>query len=154
MGLDMYLLERHFAAPPYEDGADHFNGDLYNAVVNALPLPPPDTVHLPSVEISVQVAYWRKSNQVHRWFVENVQGGTDDCGTYYVDPGQLETLRDLCKQALDNRDPSLLPPQGGFFFGSTDIDEWYWKDLESTVEQLNEVLAREEGGDFYYESSW
>lgn len=26
-----------------------------------------------------EIAYWRKANAIHRWFVDNVQNGTDDC---------------------------------------------------------------------------
>lgn len=41
-------------------------------------------------------------------------------------------------------DPSLaqelLPTQSGFFFGSTDYDQWYWWDLEYTVEKLGKLL--------------
>ena len=28
--------------------------------------------------------YWRKANQIHKWFVDNVQGGIDDCRPYPV----------------------------------------------------------------------
>ena len=31
--------------------------------------------------VEFRLAYWRKANQVHAWFVEQVQGGKDDCGT-------------------------------------------------------------------------
>jgi hypothetical protein len=46
------------------------------------------------------VAYWRKANQIHNWFVENVQDGNDDCKDYYVSRKQLEELRDTCKAVL------------------------------------------------------
>jgi hypothetical protein len=65
-------------------------------------------------------------------------------------------LRDLCQKALDNRDPNLLPPQDGFFFGGTDIDEWYWQDLKNTIAQLDRVFALPQLSDlsFSYNSSW
>jgi hypothetical protein len=47
----------------------------------------------------------------------------------------------------------LLPTQPGFFFGGTEYDQWYVKDLDNTINQL-EPLLQEEGGDFYYQSSW
>jgi hypothetical protein len=47
----------------------------------------------------------------------------------------------------------LLPTQSGFFFGGTEYDQWYIQDLDNTVEML-EPLLEEEGGDFYYQSSW
>ena len=52
----------------------------------------------------------------------------------------------------------LLPPQGGFFFGSTEIDEWYFEDLKSTVKQLTPVIKECSSDNFdvtlYYQSSW
>ena len=45
----------------------------------------------------------------------------------------------------------LLPTQSGFFFGSTQYDEWYKEDLENTVEQLTRVL---EETDFENEELW
>jgi hypothetical protein len=47
----------------------------------------------------------------------------------------------------------LLPPTEGFFFGSTDIDQYYLDDVRETVEMLERALE-DEGGDFYYQSSW
>ncbi len=106
--------------------------------------------------VEVTCAYWRKANQVHAWFVKNVQGGNDNCGEYYVSQDKLKELRDLCQKALDNRDPNLLPPQDGFFFGGTDIDEWYWQDLKNTIAQLDRVFALPQLSDlsFSYNSSW
>ena len=49
-----------------------------------------------------KVGYWRKANQIHNWFVNNVQGGEDDCGTYIVSKEQLEELLDICKTIIDN----------------------------------------------------
>ena len=43
------------------------------------------------------VGYWRKANQIHHWFVENVQDGEDDCGDYEVSVEQLKYLLDICK---------------------------------------------------------
>lgn len=46
------------------------------------------------------IADWRKANQIHNWFVENVQDGIDDCGTYEVTKEQLEELLDICKKVV------------------------------------------------------
>ncbi len=51
--------------------------------------------------------YWRKANHIHKWFVDNVQEGNDDCGTYDVSIEQLTELRDLCKKVLDTA--NLVP---------------------------------------------
>lgn len=108
--------------------------------------------------IDEEVGYWRKANQIHNWFVENVQDGTDDCGTYDVSEDNLIELLKLCKEVLANKEkaPELLPSSSGFFFGSTEYDEWYFKDLEDTIIIIEEVLAETNFGVQYikYASSW
>lgn len=105
--------------------------------------------------VKAKAAYWRKANQIHAWFVDNVQGGEDECRPHYVSRDQLRELRDLCQQALDTEKP-LLEPRSGFFFGSTEIDEWYWEDLKNTVEMIDKALADfpEDKWNFEYRSSW
>lgn len=106
--------------------------------------------------VQVTAAYWRKVNAIHQWFVTNVQNGTDDCGDYYVSHKKLQELYDLVILALAKRDPNLIPPQGGFFFGSTDIDEWYWHGLKNTKDQLERIFALPNLSElsFSYNSSW
>lgn len=58
----------------------------------------------------------------------------------------------------------LLPTQQGFFFGSTDYDEWYLADLREYVKQAKEIIKDYErekasGTDdydlaYYYRASW
>ena len=120
------------------------------------------------------VMYWRKCNQIHQWFVENCQGGIDECQE--SDPIHPEVLADLVErcdritaahraavpaggpgEAMRAHDlaSELLPTQGGFFFGSTDYDEWYWKDVEATAETLREQVFRlPKGATLFYRSSW
>lgn len=109
---------------------------------------------LPVVDGAQEVAYWRKANQIHGWFVDNVQGGVDECQESPVSRRQLETLRQLCMEALDTKNPNLLAPRSGFFFGGTEIDEWYWRDLMYTINQLNKALEMPGNLEFFYQSSW
>lgn len=109
---------------------------------------------LPAVDGEQEVAYWRKANQIHAWFVDNVQGGVDECEQFPVTRPQLETLRQLCMEALDTKNPKLLAPKEGFFFGSTEIDDWYWDDLRGTIDQLDKVLEMPANLEFFYQSSW
>ena len=108
------------------------------------------------VHVEVTCAYWRKANQIHAWFVDNVQQGNDDCGEYYVSHEKLKELLDLVNKALAERNPNLLQPRAGFFFGSYDIDEWYWNDLKNTKTKLDRIFALPEMSklSFYYTSSW
>jgi hypothetical protein len=165
MGLDMYLsAKKHFAKINWQ--ALQANDELtYNSPEAVYPkfndlmeLTQLSNVATDIYGASVEVtcAYWRKANQVHAWFVREVQKGNDNCGEYYVSQDKLKELRDLCQKALDTRDPNLLPPQDGFFFGGTDIDEWYWQDLKNTITQLDKIFALPQLSDlsFSYNSSW
>ncbi len=111
--------------------------------------------------IQEEVAYWRKANAIHKWFVENVQDGQDDCAP--SPPFGVHVLETLCRavlHAISDRDPTELPPQAGFFFGGTDVDEWYWQYLEETAEKLVKIIDEHkqfpEGIRIYYiyQSSW
>jgi hypothetical protein len=46
------------------------------------------------------VAYWRKANAIHKWFVEKVQDGIDNCEEYQVTKSQLEELLDRCIKVI------------------------------------------------------
>ena len=114
-------------------------------------------------EIVYDVAYWRKANAIHDWFVENVQNGEDDCGEYHVPHSLIVELYDIICEVLKNRERAseLLPTTSGFFFGSTEYDEWYFDGLEYTknvFEPIVEAIKAEDmmiyNFDFYYSSSW
>ena len=148
MGLDMYLDARLYLRE--WDDKDKAMREAVNAAV-------PNRGDLNIKIVTAEGAYWRKANQIHKWFVDNVQDGNDDCGTYYVSREQLTELRDLCKQVIDN--PTLaesrLPTANGFFFGSTSYGEGYMDDLKDTVEQLDKLLdPKYDRWDFNYHSSW
>ena len=102
-----------------------------------------------------EVGYWRKQNQIHQWFVENVQNGVDNCGEYSVSKGQLEDLLEICKKILNDNSlaEELLPTASGFFFGGTEYDEWYFDGIQNTIEILEEALS-DTSADYYYSSSW
>lgn len=55
----------------------------------------------PRVGISEEVAYWRKANAIHKYFVEKVQDGNDDCGSYEVKKEVVEELMQRCKTILE-----------------------------------------------------
>jgi hypothetical protein len=141
MGLDMYLTaERHF-----------WHGDKKPRVSGI-----PKGFELGSLR--VEAAYWRKSNQIHAWFVKNVQRGVDDCREYDVAFSQLEELRDTCAAVLADRSlaPVLLPVQKGFFFGGDTYEDWYFSDLQETVDVIDKILKAfdRKKWRFIYYASW
>ena len=156
MGLDMYLSKKTYVKQWEHQGDDSFKVEVTKKGEAVSHIKPERISY-----IEEEIGYWRKSNQIHNWFVQNVQNGTDDCGSYFVGKEQLEELLELCKQVLANHKlaEELLPAQGGFFFGSTDYDEYYYDDLTDTVQLIESLLSErnESGyidGDIYYHSSW
>lgn len=108
--------------------------------------------------VTFELAYWRKANAIHNWFVKNVQGGKDDCDEYYVPLEKLRELKEDCEKVLaDNKlATEILPSLKGFFFGSYSYDEYYERDLVRTVEILDKILSSPDAKDWWiqYRSSW
>jgi hypothetical protein len=103
--------------------------------------------------------YWRKANQIHAWMVENVQDGEDDCGCYPLSMEKISDLKYKVGRVLANNTLAfkLLPNQAGFFFGSTEYDEWYFDELRRTAKYLDEMIKLHKlhpDTCFFYTSSW
>lgn len=168
MGLDMYLTRQVFAGGYISaieknktDGKielyekDYKTGGFKPAFVSIRP-------HLVDV-IQEQVCYWRKANHIHAWFVKNIQDGVDNCEKHEVSIEQLQELVDTCKEVVNRKDKAYndehLPTQQGFFFGSTDYDDYYYEDCEHTIKVLEAEIeyAKKNSKEFdtyYYQSSW
>lgn len=151
MGLDQYLYAKQYTSEGYAR-PDMF-ASLKEAVGSDIKFLVKES---PSISVEMKVGQWRKSNQIHQYFVDNCQDGEDDCRESYVDRSKLEELLDLCKKVLADHSlaEELLPAQSGFFFGSTDYNEWYFSDLEDTVSILENCLLMGDTWSFYYQSSW
>lgn len=179
MGLDMYLMKELTVYGEFDHrkvNKDEIkittNGKEYSFYANEIS------------EVTFQLLYWRKANAIHSWFVRNIQNGVDDCGRYNVSRAQLKELVKVCKQTLFildkadytedtstdfftnkeftyktyNVDEDELPltPTAGFFFGSLNIDEWFYSDVERTVKVLEKELETPEDCElsYIYHSSW
>lgn len=158
MGLDMYLSGKRYLWAINDNDPDTKTAEV---IAKLFPELTPNTrwgkEQSRIKEITCEAAYWRKANAIHQWFVKNCQDGVDDCGEYPVGHDDLKALIDLCKQVLANRElaKELLPSQSGFFFGSTEYDDYYYSDLENTIAQLEPWLDKDkEQWTLYYHSSW
>lgn len=154
MGLDMYLSAKRYMSK-YFDPADSQKIEQINEIFGIEGIEDGD---YGAQEVSFRVAYWRKANAIHKWFVDNVQKGVDECQESYVNREDMEKLVAVCREVLADmtKAPELLPSANGFFFGGTDYDEWYKQDLEHTIERLEKILKDPALNkcDFYYQSSW
>ena len=150
MGLDMYLEKRTYVRQwDFQKPEEQYNVEVTKGGE------PANIKSERVTHICEELGYWRKANQIHHWFVENVQDGVDNCGEYAVSKAELEELLDLCKQVQSDHSQAeeLLPSASGFFFGETDYDEWYYKDIDHTIQILEEALS-DTTADYYYSSSW
>ena len=163
MGLDMYLYADNYVSRTTNERIGDYeyakNPAFQNilSVLNATHLV--DENDFTGMSVAIPVGYWRKANAIHAWIVDNCADGVDECQRIYVSKDKAEELLANCKQVL--ADPSLalelLPPQSGFFFGSTDIDEWYLEDLKHTVAIFEKVLSSSKRGEvdsIIYQASW
>lgn len=143
----MYLYAEKFVSNmEYRNEQEQFN-----RIVSALEA---EEFTMGHVIAEVEVAYWRKANAIHAYFLGENE---DDCSPIRVEREQLQTLQDACQQIMDNPTlaEELLPTQGGFFFGSTDYDEWYMDSIKETHDKLSVLLATiPDGWSFKYQASW
>ena len=156
MGLDMYLYRES-----YVKNWNH-NPEKYKVSVkfneNKHPFINPDKVCF----IREEVGYWRKANAIHNWIVQNCADGVDECQDIDVEEQLLIELRDTCQKVLDDNSlaDELLPTSSGFFFGSTEYDEWYFDGLRHTIDIINGALVEGElpkgvyTPSYIYKASW
>jgi len=147
MGLDMYLNAKRYLwrIKEEEQAIAQKIGDTVNS--NGMRVK----------EVACEAMYWRKANAIHYWFVQNIQNGDDDCREYYVPRAKLEALVGVCVEVLANpsKADDLLRPAEGFFFGSSQIDDWYWDDVKDTISTISRLLENTSAEwEFYYASSW
>lgn len=119
---------------------------------------------------TVELMYWRKANAIHKFFYDKcAQDGQEDNDILSVSKEDLIELVQLCQEVLFdlNSCPSTiekaknslgdefdyeitkydsqvarekLPTQSGFFFGSTDYDNYYKSYLTETMNKLQGVI--------------
>ena len=165
MGLDMYLDRRKYVQN-WSHMKDSETHHLFGTHKNK-PMDLKKVKYLVFGEM-----YWRKVNWIHQWFVENVQEGVDDCGTYDVTPEQIQTLVKLCREVLKRLRAEksinaqidiiddMLPTTEGFFFGQSELRqkediEYYMDSLKETISNLKQIKPEKGWGDYYtYHASW
>lgn len=160
MGLDMYLSASEYVSR-YDYTENERNENKIFADLVAQFNVDVDPSGFAGLTIDFPMGYWRKANQIHDWFVESIGEGIDECQKMFVTREHLEALQKLCQEVLAVRytpqgeevAKDLLPPAQGFFFGSYDIDEYYYKDLENTLIIIDRCL-KSKFEYFEYQASW
>ena len=174
MGLDMYLRKKTMVNSFWLNTPSIKEAGLKPKItITDIPGMDEDKI----VQIVEEAAYWRKCNAIHKWFVDNVQGGEDDCGEYEMHDEKLLELVNLCTDVygfyLKNRNShnspnkaaqeyakEKLPCSEGFFFGGQTYDKYYFEDeVRYTIDTLASSIPVKGEKEFLptyyvYSSSW
>jgi hypothetical protein len=153
MGLDMYLEKRTYVKRwewKTEEGLPQFD---VTVKFGGKDYPQIKTERVSG--LVEEVGYWRKFNALHQWFVDECGDGVDECQPIYVPSEKLVELLDVCKRIKADHSlaSELLPTQDGFFFGSVEYGQYYFEDIDQTIEILEGEVPFD-GGSYTYQASW
>ena len=73
-----------------------------------------------------EVAYWRKFNALHNWFIQNCADGEDNCRPVYVEKSNfVELLNDLrkVKESLDKSGKKMVSVESGWANGEKTFED-------------------------------
>lgn len=153
MGLDMYLYREietqnyNFVEPSKNVQILNIEPKVQDKEFKELlqkAIEPDKAFYSPKITIIGKT--WRKVNAIHNWFI-NKAGVEDDCTPFEIETEWLYELKDTTSEILNlyhahkveeaSKLATLkMPTTSGFFFGSTDIDSYYFQNLEDTLEFL------------------
>lgn len=121
MGLDMYLYKKHFVK--------NFEGTPNDKRFDVKVKKGRDIVQEINPkrisEIVEEIGYWRKANAIHNWFVQNVQGGTDDCKEYYVSFEKMIELYETVEKVLAGSKLIAGKVHNGTRYSNGSVEEIY-----------------------------
>lgn len=182
MGLDMYIYARKETLGRVAKDAELSNKFLkglygkYDYIGKPEDLKVFDNGNLSkaaTIKISYNIGYFRKFNALHN-FLTNSCGRTvgedDNCVDMLISEDIIDDLIDRLTKIVKAHGKNQaaaeyiaeeeLPTRNGFFFGSTEYDDWYFKDCKDALDlftKMKELLvtAEEEGEEpyeFYYQA--
>ena len=105
-----------------------------------------------------EIGYWRKFNALHAYIVAHY-AEEDNCQPIVLMKHEVEEVLEMLKNVNANHEVAskILPTQSGFFFGGTEYDTNYFRQVEASIGIFTEALEETEwDGDGYvvYQASW
>ena len=165
MGLDMNLYERQYCPSVYckeKDKKTNFTTKVYNYDGTSK-----KTKFKNVAYIICRKGYWRKANEIHRFFLDRC---TDNGNEWeyngrdiVVSEEVLTELLNICQELLKLKGKKFkeeakkkLPTSQGFFWGSYEYDKWYRQDLRNTIKILKslDLPSKDYNIDFIYNANW
>jgi hypothetical protein len=165
MGLDSYLYKKTYVQNWEHDSPEkRYSVDVKQGGFNSKIKPERISY------IIEQVGYWRKFNALHGYIVDTFASGEDNCQQIYLDNYSLIQILDTLKQAKDILDSDasdeeksdklsdVFPTAEGFFFGSTDYEDYYAECVDNAILLLSDLIDECDDDNysysFYYQASW
>lgn len=103
MGLDQYITIRHKSTnKSYAKWEDYWKLEREERENLREPNEPTK---------DITIAYFRKHNQIHNWFVQNVQNGNDDCRRYPITVDDIKKLLSICETIMSHVTKTPRPPK-------------------------------------------
>ena len=92
-----------------------------------------------------KIGYFRKVNFLIPFFESQLGYKIENLCKVKIDKEDAEELLRRCSAVLDDHSKAeeLLPTQEGFFFGSTDYDDYYFMDVERVRDYVKGTLLPE-----------
>ena len=94
--------------------------------------------------------YFRKYNWLYGWVRRKLKlPKLENCEHYKLHRSMINDLIDDITTVLSDHSlaKKLLPTEDGFFFGSTEYDDWYFEDLRDAKTQLTQLLVKMSDGE-------
>jgi hypothetical protein len=161
MGLDMYLQRRKdMSREAFADAYDEkLSGVIYWRKANAIHKYFVDHGALENMG-KPDVGYYYISKEHLLNLLERITAILDgekhtDTDTYF-DAVEMKKVSDEVEYNLNKElAVEILPTESGFFFGSTDYDYWYYRNLVRTSQLIKaELAAAPDNEIWYYYASW
>ncbi|HGS8723751.1 TPA: hypothetical protein ACMUBK_002558 [Enterococcus faecalis] len=105
------------------------------------------------------IGYWRKANQIRAFFASYAPEQSDiNIEMLIVNEEMLLELKQRIMLCLTERNEQtsseLLPTSQGFFFGSTEYDDWYYQDLEISLPIIEKALTAIKDNKLVFYHEW
>ncbi|EPI5743985.1 hypothetical protein ACS7ZM_002546 [Enterococcus faecalis] len=105
------------------------------------------------------IGYWRKANQIRAFFASYAPEQSDiNIEMLIVNEEMLLELKQRIMLCLTERNEEtsseLLPTSQGFFFGSTEYDDWYYQDLEISLPIIEKALTAIKDNKLVFYHEW
>lgn len=88
----------------------------------------------------VEIGYFRKFNALFNWVESNIKS-IENCTDVPISKEDLVKLEIMLNQLDTTNCAQLFPTQDGFFFGTTEYDEFYWEDVADLKVLVSQFLA-------------